>query len=268
MNINPLTLPTLFLTLVAFWIGKRAESKLSGRTRVLAIVFGPVLAIPGLLYVLYYTHLFDSAAWFYNLRAARYTELLASGMGLIAGWLYSVVAPESIGEKLAIPTALVVLASIPFIKPIVTPLDYSTLQERCDGEACLQTTLSSCGPTSAANILKMYGQPSSEKELAKAAYTYRGGTENWYLSRALRERGFDTRVIVQTALPDRLPTPSIAGVTLGGGAGHFIAVLAQDGSKVTIVDPLKGKLAFGRSELDRQYHFTGFFLLVSRREIR
>lgn len=265
MNINPLALPTILLSAVAFWIGKRAESKFVESTRSLAFVIASICAIPALLYILYYTHLFDNAAWFYNFRAIRYTELLASGIGLIAGWLYSASAPESFGEKLAIPSALLILVAIPFIKPVMTPLDYSALQDRCDGDACLQTTFSTCGPTSAANVLKILGTPSSERELAEAAYTYRGGTENWYLSRALRQRGFDTNVMVAQPLPDRLPTPSIAGVILGGGAGHFVAVLSQDRSNVTMVDPLKGKLVVPRVELTRAYHFTGFFLVVHRR---
>src|SRR5512143_3918123 len=122
MDINPLALPTLLLAIIGFWIGRRAESKFAGKKRVAAVILAILLASPGLLYVLYYTHLFDNAAWFYNFRAVRYTELLASGTGLLAGWLYSVVAPESLGEKLAIPTALFLLVGIPFIKPIITPL--------------------------------------------------------------------------------------------------------------------------------------------------
>jgi hypothetical protein len=51
-------------------------------------------AIPGILFVLYYSHLFDNAAWFYNLRAIRYTELLASCMVLLAGFVYSVMLPN------------------------------------------------------------------------------------------------------------------------------------------------------------------------------
>jgi hypothetical protein len=131
-----------------------------------------VLAIPGVLYVLYYTHLFDNAAWFYNFRALRFTELLASGMGFLAGFLYSAIEPEAFGEELAIPEGLFVLLFIPFMKPVSTPLDSSQLKDRCDGEACLQSTPSTCGPTSAANVLWALGRPSSEKEPARAAYTY------------------------------------------------------------------------------------------------
>lgn len=260
MHINPLAVPTFLIAAITFCAGIQAERRLVGNARLPALALAAALSIPGLLYVLYYIHLFDSAAWFYNFRAIRLTELLASGIALLAGWLYSVVAPESLGEKLAIPTALSALLIIPFIKSIITPLDYAQLQDRCEGETCLQSTPSTCGPTSAANILKNFGRSSSEKELAMAAYTYRGGTENWYLSRALRDRGFDTNVVVESPLPERLPAPSVAGVILGGGAGHFIAVLSQDGPVVTIVDPLKGKLVMQRSDLAQQYRFTGFFL--------
>jgi hypothetical protein len=90
-----------------------------------------------------------------------------------------------------------------------------------------------------------------------AAFTYRGGTENWYLSRALRDRGFGTRVVVESPLPDQLPKPSIAGVILGDGAGHFIAVLSQKGSQVTVVESTQGKAI---NEPDR----TGAALSIDR----
>jgi len=268
MQINPLALPTLLLAIGLFWLGIQAERRLKGTARAFGLIAAGLFAVPGLLYVFYYVHLFDSAAWFYNFRSIRYTELFASGIGLLGGFLYSLTDPESVGEKSVIPTALFILLAIPFIKPVITPLDYEQLKVSCDGEACLQSTPSTCGPTSAANILKSFGQQVSEKQLAIDAYTYRGGTENWYLSRALRRRGFDTEVIVDSTLPPELPAPSIAGVLLGGGAGHFIAVISQSGSEVTIVDPLKGGMVIPRGSLEKEYRFTGFFLVVRRRSAR
>jgi predicted branched-subunit amino acid permease len=72
-------------------------------------VFSVVAAIPGLPIVFHYTHRFDNAAWFYNLRALRYPEWLASGTGLLAGFVHSLTEPESAGEKLAMPAVLFVL---------------------------------------------------------------------------------------------------------------------------------------------------------------
>lgn len=266
MQMNPIAVPTFVFALIAFWIGTRAEGFLQDRrARIVVVVVSIILALPALLFVLYYTHLFDNATWFYNFRAIRFTELLVSGTGFLTGFVYSFTEPESIGEKLAIPAILFILVAIPFIKPVITPLDLTQLSDRCVDDVCLQSTPSTCGPASAANILKMLGQDTSEQQLATESFSYRGGTENWYLSRALRKRGFDTKVTIEFPLPSVLPAPSIAGVVLGGGAGHFIAVMSQDGSDVTIVDPLKGKIVIPRVTLEKQYRFTGFFLVVKKR---
>ena len=61
-----------------------------------------------------------------------------------------------------------------------------------------------------------------------------------------------------------LPSPAIAGVLLPGHAGHFIALLTRDGNQVTFVDPMKGKAMLSVAQLKDQYHFTGFFLLLSQ----
>lgn len=105
----------------------------------------------------------------------------------------------------------------------------------------------------------------SEKELAKEALTYRGGTENWYLARALRRRGFNADFVVQPSKSLSIPSPSIAGVRLEGGTGHFVAILDTSGESVVIGDPLVGKLKLSRAELNKRYHFTGLFLVVRPR---
>ncbi len=266
MHMNPLAWPVLILAALTFWIGVRSEKALKRRpARVGFLILAGVLAIPGLLFVFYYTHLFDNAAWFYEFRTLRFTELLVSGMGLGAGFLYSLIQPESLGERLAIPATLFVLVAIPFIKPLITPLDFEQLKDQCDGDVCLQSTPSTCGPASAANILKGFGESASERKLAEEAFSYRGGTENWYLARALRRHGYDTSVLISSPLPQVIPTPSIAGVLVGGGAGHFIAVMSQDESGVTLVDPLKGRIVIPRANVEKQYHFTGFLLVVRKR---
>lgn len=230
------------------------------------LVCGVMVACPGLLYVLYYLHVFDSAAWLYNLRTVRYTELLASGMGLLAGIVQAWWEPESIGERAAAPCVLFVLVLIPFVKPLLDPLDLGQLKDHCEGDVCLQSTFSTCGPASAATLLMTFGDDASERELARESFTSRGGTEIWYLARALQRRGIGTRVVIERAQPElMLPSPAIAGVLLPGHAGHFIALLANDGKQVIFVDPMKGKATLSIEELKGKYQFTGFFLFLSQR---
>ena len=256
---------TLPLAAALFGLGGLAERKLVSRAaRICALSIGFIAAAPGLLFVLYYTHLFDGAAWFYEFRAMRGSELAACGLGFVAGFIHAALEPGSLGERLAAPAILLALLLVPFSKPWLGPLDLTRLNDRCDGEVCLQSSLSTCGPASAATILDSLGSKTSEKELATECHTYQGGTESWYLARAIRRRGFDARFQIEPENPSALPSPTIAGVILRGGAGHFIAVLSQTPDHVVIADPMKGKLVIDRPDLHELYHFTGFFLVVER----
>ena len=258
-----MAVPTVLGGFALFWVGRAVGRRAaSARVRVALLAVALPLAVPGLLYVLYYAHLFDGAVSFYRFRSLPLTELAACGLGFGAGvgaaWLKSRAAAHVV-----IPAALLLLLLIPFAKPILSPIVVAGRGDapRPDG-VVLQSTFSTCGPASAATLLGALGHPASEQELAREAFTSRGGTENWYLARALRRRGFDVAFQV---LPDDgglLPSPAIAGVILPGGAGHFIAVLASTAEDVTLVDPLSGKHTIRRSDLKQRYRFTGFFMVV------
>lgn len=266
MNLNPNAIPTILLALLLFWFFAWLSKRLVSRTaRAGLLVVAIVTAIPGLLYVLYYAHLFDNAVWFYRFRALPHSEFAASGLGAMAGFVQTILRPQTPGEKLVSPLALGVLLFVPFMKSALDPVDYNQLQQKCEGEVCLQSTPSTCGPSSAATLLKQFGQNVSEEELARESFTYRGGTEIWYLARALRRRGFDADFVVQQRDLISPPIPSIAGVVLPGGAGHFIAIMSQEGGEITIGDPLKGKQIVSRRDLMSLYRFTGFFLQVGLR---
>jgi predicted double-glycine peptidase len=267
MPINPAAYSTFAMAAVLFWLGftlrRRAGSCASRRIYLLVAV---ALALPCIVCDLFYTHLFDRWVWFYRFRAAPFSELFLSGIGLLAGFLYHWMDPETIGEKLVAPVGLLILVGLPFSKYALAPVDLSRLQTACNTEVCMQSTMSTCGPSSAATILNHYGHRASERELAKEAFTYRGGTESWYLARALRRRGFDADFKFQRPDSKDIPTPSIAGVVLPGDTGHFVAVLSSTPERVVIGDPLTGKLEISPSDLKKRYHFTGFYLVVRPRK--
>ncbi len=257
---------TVFLAFCLFWLARFLAARLPSPPGKSLLFFVAVLfSIPGFLYVFYYTHLMDGAVWFYSLRIHRNTELLASGLGFLAGILYDYWQPETRAEKATISIITLVALSIPFLKPLLDPVNYAALKTSCTGEVCLQSTPSTCGPSSAATILKMFGDSASERELAESSFTSRGGTEIWYLARALQLRGYATQVLVQSSVSPLPRLPAIAGVILPGGAGHFVAVLGEKNGQVTLADPLSGKFQFPASELQKAYHFTGFFLTIRRR---
>ena len=266
MNLNPDAIPTFLLStvffLAGFFVAGRVVSKV-GRTGL--FISATLLAVPGLLFVGYYTHVFDRAIWFYSFRALPHTELAASSLGFLAGILQRWFRPETLGEKLISPATLAILLFIPFIKSALDPVEYNKLNRTCDGEVCLQSTPSTCGPTSAATLLKEFGQNASEEELARESFTYRGGTEIWYVARAFRRRRLTADFLIQARERISPPAPAIAGVVLPGGAGHFIAILSESADAVTVGDPLRGKLVIPRNELASAYHFTGFFLVIRPR---
>lgn len=207
-----------------------------------------------MLFAAYYLHFFDSWAWFYNFRAAPYSELAASGLGLGAGTIH-----RWIGGKPLAPAVLFAVLFVPYAKPLLSPVDLTKLSAEKTGEACLQSTPSTCGPASAASLLRTFGIQASERELAEEAMTSRSGTEVWHLARALRRRG-----IASTAITDgAIHAPAIAGVLLRGNSGHFIAVMSVNSETVTIMDPMHGVSTLTHAELTKRYRFTGFFLVLA-----
>jgi Peptidase C39 family len=262
MHLLPVTLLTVFGAGVLFYVGMFLGKVVSRGNRIWLLLVGMFLAAPGLIFVLYYTHLFDNAAWFYSFRILRFTEFLPAGLGLLAGVLNSWFEPETLGEQLVIPTVLTVLVLVLFVKPLLDPIELDRLRDRCDGEVCMQSTFSTCGPSSAATLLKFFGEPASERQLARECLTSRGGTEIWYIARAFERRGYRAEVVTRPAENLSPPSPAIAGVVLPGGAGHFIAIMRETPDEVTIGDPMKGKLVVRRDNLKNYYHFTGFFLVI------
>ena len=263
---NPMFFPVVVLAALLFYAGHKAGLRATaGRARLLWGIAGTVLAIPAVLFATYYFHWFDDALWFYRFRSAPWTEFAAAGAGLLAGLLYAWLAVIGRAWRIAVPALLLAGLFVPYMKAVVAPLDTALLTDVCRDGVCLQSTASTCGPASAASILRLFDIQESERTLAREAYTSSGGTENWYLARALRRRGFPVEYVVLDRPVARLPYPSVAGVRLPGGAGHFIAVLAETGDAYVIGEPMRGRLSVPKARLRDAYDFTGFFMIVGPR---
>jgi len=233
------------------------------RVRALAFALAGVSALPALAMAAHYLHLFDDQAWFCRWRSEAWSPWSGAAAGLPVG-MAAVRARMPLRVALTVLLALVVWA--PYAKPVLMPLDASSMRERWRLGACLQSTPSTCGPASAATLLAAAGCPASEAELARACFTSQTGTEAWYLVRALRARGQRVEVVAGDAAAP-VPAPAIAGVRRGS-SGHFIAILGRtpEGAVIT-ADP-----AFGRqihaddAALRRKFAFTGFYLKVAPSE--
>ena len=157
---------------------------------------------------------------------------------------------------------LIIAVSIPYLKPVLAPLDYESLDNNCINNIFLQTSSATCGPACAATILRYYGIPAAEQEIARECYTYIGGTEVWYIARALRKRGLTCQFQIQKEKPFTLPYPAIAGIDIG--AGHFITILEKKDDSYAIGDPIVGRKIIEESDIRDRINFTGFFLVVRK----
>lgn len=269
-QINPFIIPTLVLAAVAFvagtWLAERTE-----RTRGRWAVFlaAGLLALPGLLFTLYYLHWLDGFRWLYELRSLPYSELATAASGLLAGMLPSLLRRRRIlylGAQTSVLVLFLCWLSVPYLKMLFGPLAISQLKETVDrGGVCLQSSPSTCGPASAATLAWRAGRFVTERELARESYTTQSGTECWYLARALRARGLSVTYRFTDPAPSRLIPRSIAGVRMGGanGPGHFVAVLGEYLDTWVIGDPAGGKVYLTKSRLNEgEFYFTGFFMQV------
>jgi hypothetical protein len=266
---NPLFWPTLALGVLCFWLGLRVQSRAqSFQICVLAWTFAICAALPGIIFAGYYTKLFGEPLWLYRFRAIPGTELTAAGLGLLAGLLQASRNQSPRFKKLTSAIGIPLLFSfalcLPHLKPLLRPLHLPDSPNDLSEGVCRQSTPSTCGPASAVTLAHQAGIELNEHELARAAFTSTGGTENWYLVRALRARGLQPQFMQLEANPDRLPYPAIAGVRLkyATATGHFIPILGETNGQYQIGDPMRGPETMALARLRELYAFTGFFLIV------
>jgi hypothetical protein len=255
------------LGFLGYVIGLYCARKIRARIPAFLVVcVAVVLAVPAIVYDIYYARVLGEPIWLYRMRTAPGSELLASFSGLLAGWVQGRMVPHwslsSLGQRFLIPIILGFVIILPHLKPLFRPLRAGTLRERWKGEACLQSTPSTCGPAAAATIVRGLGGGIFERDLALESFTCSSGTENWYLARTLRRYGFQTDFVLSD--PSKVALPAIAGVRLRslGNSGHFIALLERRGDKLVVADPMEGISTYTLADLEGPYEFTGFFLLI------
>lgn len=234
---------------------------LAGRSwKVRLATFGSfsLLSIPALLFAIYYLHILPEKAWFYTLRSWAGSEFLLLFAGVAAGAAASLLPRVLLGIPLF---GLVGMGVLPYLKPILGPLPDSVFTETWKGAVCMQSTPSTCGPATMSTILKNLGAESSELEAARAAHSYVGGTEAWYLARYAREKGFSPVFVFGRPFSAAAGLPAMVGTQIGG-VGHFVAVLSAEGDMLTIADPLSGEERMTVKDFHRRYQFSGFTMVV------
>lgn len=270
LSMNWMLIPTLILGFAAFGVGCQWARRTSGRAILVSWLLVMLLAAPGVLYAAYYSRLLGEPIWLYQTRTMPGSELLASFAGFAAGWFQVRVIPglrlSRAGKMLLVPVLLAFGLMLPYLKPVFRPLRLSSLRDEWSEGVCMQSSFATCGPASAATILRELGVQASERELAVEAFSCASGTENWYLARALRRRGLTTGFRLDKNL--QAPLPAIAGVRLVNldNSGHFIALLKHEGGGFVVADSMEGRFTNTLVQLRDKYAFTGFLMTVSRKK--
>jgi hypothetical protein len=261
----------LIATVIVFALlsiaGFLASRRLQGSAiRRITLVSGLLLTLPCVAFATYYLHWWDEPVLLYRFRALPGSELAAGLSGWLAGWCAHLLISHQRQMVRLTSGALAVLPLlivVPYLKPLLSPLDLDRLSDRWRDDVCLQSSGSTCGPSCAATLLKASGHALSERSLAEAAHTTVGGTECWYLVRAMRAGGLAISMSKTGPNPQHMPWPAIAGTRLGrDGAGHYVTVLGESPEGYVIGDPLEGRLTLSREQLRHAYWFTGFFITV------
>lgn len=188
MNPNWLGVISAILAIVAFCAVCQFAKNKSTKIRLRCLVLAVIASIPGASFAAYYAHILPEAGWYYQFRSIMGTELLVVFLGIAGGLLASLLPRIFFILPLLGVTAFSVA---PIIKPFIGSISADEMKNTWDGGVCLQSTPSTCGAASSATILKYFDIDASESELAKEAYSYSGGTEAWYLARAIRSRGLN-----------------------------------------------------------------------------
>ena len=258
---------TYGLVLVAFGalhvVAWRAAEKLGPKAKAAAAVASILLCLPGAWFAFYYLHWLPEPPLLYELRALRFGEFFLALFGAAAG-VWRSCLPKLLKP---FPTAAgVFLLTIPFLKPVFNAHDPSTLQDRWEDDTCLQSSVVTCGPASAACLLRQFGDRQvTERDLAREARTSNSGTEAWHLARALRRRGCTVRFLAPDGLPDPRDLPGILG-TGSKRACHFIVLVSNTPEEIDFMDPLRGRVKMTRKDFLKWVDFEPFFMSVQKAE--
>lgn len=152
-----------------------------------------------------------------------------------------------------------------------------TCANQWDGDVCLQSTRSTCSPAAAATLLRRYGIPATEQEMAELCLTTRDGTTWLGLYRGLKLKtsgtAWDVDIIqVDPRTTDAIPTgPILLSAMLDPenklsrdyqadngwipGVAHSVIYLNQTWwGSYTMIDPAVGTEDWTREDMNVLWH--------------
>ena len=259
MNANWFGILCAVVSVSIFFFSYRFLLSKNSMTRIALALSAAVLSIPGLSFAVYYLHWFPEPDWYYEFRSWRGIELVLAPLGLFGGAIGTFFP----GAFRMLPLGgVIALAFVPFLKPILGPLDLEQLEDIQKDGTTLQSLPSTCGAASSSTILRLFGFDVSEAEVARRAYSYVNGTEAWYLARVLRSYGVAVRFRDDFKWEKADKLPVIAGVKIAG-VGHFVPILDREGTALVIADPLRGKEVLEPHVLEGRYTFFSWAMEIT-----
>ena len=137
------------LALVGAIASRRLRSSPLRRT---ALASGLLLAMPCVVFAVYYLQWWNEPVLLYRFRAVPGSELAAGLSGFLVGWCaQSLIADRRLAVRMTsgMLFAFPLMMMIPYLKPLLSPLELDHLQHRWRDDVCLQTSGSTCGPSCA-----------------------------------------------------------------------------------------------------------------------
>ena len=149
-----------------------------------------------------------------------------------------------------------VIFSLYAIAEVAAPIPLSLFADRLsaqtDGPAeVTQSTGWSCGAAALAWAARLQGIPASERQMAElAAIAPLRGTSVRGMLRALHRVGLEARATKPASWEDVVaaPKPALIGWKLSRTVAHSALVLDVQGDRVTVGDPLAGRITYSREE--------------------
>lgn len=257
----------LIIGIVLFFIGRLLCEKInSNKLKVKILLILILISIPAMSFIIYYFHVIDNQIWYIEFRSINNIEKLTMFLGILIGYISKLLEKKGRDTKriiIYLGMNLIFLI-IPFIKPIISPIKRNnTFENEWKDGVCIQTTGSTCGPSSLATILKFYGIEKTEEEISKKAFTSGTSTEIWYLIRYARKEGLKVKVYKNKDIKET-ETPAIIGTKLGENIGHFITILSIKDNKLIIGDSLEGKKEMTEEEFLKEYRYEKIGISIKR----
>ncbi len=172
--------------------------------------------------------------------------------------------------KVLIVTFVSLLSIWPYLAPAFNQRQLAALRTNIDGDGvCLQGTGYTCGPAAAVTVLRKFGLPAEESQIALWAHsTSTTGTPPDILAATLEEhfsaRGVTAHFRVFKDIAElRTALPALAVVKFNLFTDHYVAVLEISDTQVKVAEPLVGMVSEPLDDFVTRWRKSGVVVVAT-----